>query len=195
MLDEIYSWDESLTQDDYYAALYHLLSDAYPYLSDRALENLMVQLVARMPDHLADSIWDTVANIGKNVANGALKVVVQNPELVKTAATIAGGAVGGPVGASLGNMAGGLVNSQLSKTIPPTVSSPPPRTPTLVPPQPAAGKVLTLMQNPQMQGAMARAALGIGQGATPLTQNGQTTMMPTAIYLRALLDTSSVGQQ
>ena len=173
MVEEIYEWDESITEDDYYDALFYLLGDAYPRLSDDELEDLLQDILDTLPEQHAESIFDTISNVGKSIGSGALQVVANNPQLVKYGATAAGALIGGPVGAKVGNMAGSYVSNLAQKK-----------------PLPETGKTLALMQNPQAQAAIARPLLGIEHGVTPLTLNGNTQYIPTATYLRAIIDTA-----
>src|SRR5687768_12516092 len=132
MLEDIYDHDEQLTEDEYYDALYYVLGDIFPQLSDTELEKILERMLERLPAPYAEGILDTVGNIGKKIGTGALKFAADNPALVQAAATSAGAVVGGPVGAKLGSNVGNLVTQQLQGG-------------TL----PQAGKTLALMQNPQ----------------------------------------------
>lgn len=173
MLDEIYEWDDSITEDDYYDALYYLLGDAYPRLSDNELEDLLQDILDTLPEEHVESILDTIGNIGKNIGSGGLKVLASNPQLLKYGATAAGGFIGGPVGAQIGNKAGNYASNLLPKK-----------------PLPEIGKTLALMQNPQVQAAVARPLLGIEHGVSPLNLNGVTQYIPSATYLRAVIDSA-----
>ena len=173
MLEEIYDIDESLTEDDYYDALYYLLGDAYPHLSEDELEDLLEKMLDQLPDQHAENILKTVGTIGKQIGSGALKFAAKNPDLVKGALTVAGTAIGGPVGAKIGSGVGNFVtkgaqNNQ-HKMMPQT------------------GKMLSLMQNPQAQAAMALGSMGVGNGVAPLAINKNTAPIPTALYLRAMI--------
>jgi hypothetical protein len=170
MLEEIYDIDESLTEDDYYDALYYLLGDAYPNLSEDELEDLLEKMLDQLPDQHAESILNTVGTIGKQIGSGALKFAAKNPDLVKGALTVAGTAIGGPIGAKIGGGVGNyLTKGAQNKMMPET------------------GKMLSLMQNPQAQAAMALGSMGVGNGVAPLAVNKNTAPIPTALYLRAMI--------
>ena len=174
MLDEIYEWDESITEDDYYDALYYMLGDVYPRLSDEELEDLIEDILDTMPPQCAESVLDTLGNVGKNIGSGALKVATKNPQLVKFGATAVGGLIGGPIiAAKAGSMAGKYVTNlgQIKQ-------------------MPETAKTLSLLQNPQVQTSLTRTALGIGQGTGPFTQNGNTQLVATATYLRVIIDSA-----
>jgi hypothetical protein len=176
MLEEIYDFDDALTEDEYYDALLYLLGDAYPDLSLEELENMLEDILDVLPDHLAESVLNTVGTIGKKIGSGALTFAANNPGLVKGALTTAGTIVGGPVG---GKIAGGLGNlvtqAAQNKAMPQTA------------------KMLGMMQNPQAQAAVARATLGVGNGTAPLSVNGNTVQVPVAIYLRAITSSAQAA--
>lgn len=178
MLEEIYSRDDNLTKADYYDALLYLLGDVYPDLTEEEIEDMLEDALDRMPEQYAEGVLDTIANVGKKIGGGALQFTANNPELVKLAATTAGGVIGGPIGAKVGSTVGGYVSQGakggfLNET----------------------GKALALIQNPQTQAAMARATLGLGNGTAPLTLNGNTNMVPVATYLRSLISAAQGALQ
>jgi len=171
MLEDIYAYDEALSEDEYYEGLIYIMGDVYPHLSEEEIEDIFEDMLDRMPDQYAESILDAVGNVAKSLGSGALQFAQNNPQLIQTGATLAGTAIGGPIGAQIGNTVGGMVAGQLA----------PPK------PMPQTGKALAIMQNPQAQAALARTTMGIGGGTAPLTTNGSTNMIPVATYLRALI--------
>ena len=46
------------------------------------------------------------------------------------------------------------------------------------------------MHKPQVQNALARPMLGVGNGTAPFSQNDTTILIPVATYLRAIIDTA-----
>lgn len=173
MLDEIYEWDDAMTEDDYYDALYYMLGDVYPRLSDEELEDLVEDILDTVSPQCAEGFMNTVSNVGKNLGSGALKVAKNNPQLVKYGAT-ALGAFAGPAGAKAGNKLGNYAANKLGQKKE----------------APATAQTLSLIQNPQVQTGLARTALGLGQGTAPFTQNGSTQLVATAIYLRLIIDSA-----
>ncbi len=172
MLEEIYSIDDNLTEDDYYDALIFILGDIYPNLSEGELEDILEKIINQAPEEYAESFINTVGNVGKSIGTGSLKFLAEHPEITKTVGSAVGGYVGGPVGAKLGNSLAKVGNDQLQKKF-----------------LPATSKTLSLMQNPQAQTALTRAALGVGNGTAPLVKDGNVTLIPVSIFLRLLLQT------
>lgn len=170
MLEEIYSVDDRLSEDDYYDALIFIIGDIYPNLSEDQLETKLKHIINQMPEDYSESLIKTVGNVGKSIGTGSLKFLANNPAIAQTAGTVIGGYLGGPVGAKFGNDLAKVGNKQLKKNF-----------------SPATGKTLSLMQNPQAQTALTRASLGIGSGAAPFANNGNVRLVPVATYLRALI--------
>lgn len=173
MLEEIIERDEALTEEDFYDGLLFLLGDIFPNLSEEELEDMLDEILDRMPDHYAESVLSAVGSIGKKFGAGALKFASQNPGLVKGVLTAAGTVVGGPLGAKLGGSLGNLLTGGAQKGF-----------------SPQSGKMLAMMQDPQAQAAMTRATLGFGNGTAPFSRNGTTVQIPIAIYLRAVIATA-----
>ncbi len=173
MLEQIYDIDDLLTEDDYYDALIFIIGDVYPHHSEEELEKKIEGMLDGMPEDYSESILNTIANVGKNIASGSLDIVAQNPALLQGAGTAAGSLIGGPVGAKVGSELGKFGAKELQKNV-----------------LPATIKTLSVMQNPQAQTAIARAALGVGNGVAPLTQNGNVSLIPVATYLRALISSA-----
>src|SRR5688572_20338698 len=109
MIEDIYSWDDNLTENEYYEGLLYVLGDVYPDLSEEEIEDVVEDILDRVPDRYAESFFSTIGNVGKSIGSGALNFVASNPDLIRTGATIAGGAYGGPIGAQIGGMAGNLI--------------------------------------------------------------------------------------
>lgn len=170
MLESIYDIDDRLREDDYYDALFFMLGDVYPDLADEELEEKLEKLIQRVPDRYAENFLNTVGNVGKSVGTGSLKFLAEHPEIAQTAGSALGAYIGGPTGAKLGNELGKYGNQQLQKNF-----------------LPATGNTLSLMQNPQAQTAITRASLGVGDGTAPLVQNGNVSLIPVSVYLRALI--------
>ena len=196
MIEDIYSWDDNLTENEYYEGLLFVLGDVYPDLSEEEIEDMMEDMLDRVPDRYAESFLSTIGNVGKNLGSGALNFAADNPDLIRTGATIAGAAYGGPIGAQIGGMAGNLITKQLGAKQPQQMAQMTQMTQVAQQPQipqqpqlmPETGKALAMMQNPQAQTALARATIGVGGGTAPLvTNSGNTTMVPVATYLRAIM--------
>lgn len=171
MLEDIYYWDETLTEDDYYDALLYMAGDAYPDLSEEEIEGLFEDILDQMPEQYVEGFLSTISNIGKSIGSGALKYVSENPELVKYGAAAAGGAIGGPIGAKIGSEVGNYATGSMPKQN-----------------LPETNKALAAIQNPQAQAALARPALGIKNGATPIIQqNGKVNLVPIATVIRGLI--------
>src|SRR5688572_8349174 len=106
MIEDIYSWDDNLTENEYYEGLLYVLGDVYPDLSEEEIEDVVEDMLDRVQDRYAESFCSTIGNVGKSIGSGALNFASNNPGLIRTGATIAGGVYGGPVGAQVGGMAG-----------------------------------------------------------------------------------------
>jgi hypothetical protein len=173
MLEEIYNVDDKLTEDNYYDALIFMLGDVYPDLSEGELEDKLESIINQTPDEYSESFLDTVGNVGKSIGTGSLKFLAEHPEITQTVGSAVGAYVGGPTGAKLGGSLAKYGNDQLkAKFLPDTA------------------KTLSLMQNPQAQSALTRAALGVGNGTAPLAKDGNISLIPVSIFLRLLLQTT-----
>ena len=170
MMEDINDFGDSLSEDDYYDALIYLLGDAYPHLSEEELEDLLQDKLDRLPVQYTESVLDTIGNIGKKIGSGALQFSADNPDLVKAAAVAGGGMIGGPIGGQIGSGVGSYLSQSQQKEF-----------------LPQTGKALVVMQNPQAQAAVARASLGVGNGTAPLTLSGNTSLVPVATFLRAVI--------
>ncbi len=169
MLEEIYDYDESLTEDDYYDALIYLLGDTYPGLSEEELEEVLEDLLEQMPEQQAEDVLNTVGGIAKKFGSGAIKFAGQNPALVKGAFKVAGSAFG-PLGTIVGGKLGDIVTKTGQNKI-----------------MPETGKALAIIQNPQTRAALALGSMGVGNGTAPLIVNDNKAYVTVASYLRAMI--------
>jgi hypothetical protein len=170
MLEDIYDIDDNLREDDYYDALIFILGDVYPDLSEDELEDVLENMINQAPEQYSENFLSTVGNVGKSIGTGSLKFLAEHPEITQTVGSAVGGYVGGPVGAKVGNELANFGNKELQKNF-----------------LPATSNTLSLMQNPQAQTAITRASLGIGNGTAPLVQDGKSSLIPVATYLRAII--------
>lgn len=170
MLEEIYRTDDNFNQDHWDDALIYVFGDVFPDSDEEEIEELVEQWINYLPAPHAESVINTIGNVGKKISTGALDYAVANPNVIKAGAGAAGALAGGPLGAQIGSR---VVNEALKagkkKYLPKTANA------------------LNLIQNPQMQTAVMRASLGTGDGTSPLTLNGNTMYIPVATYLRAMI--------
>lgn len=174
MFEDIVDRDLALSEDEYYDALLYLLGDAYPDLSEEELEDMLDDMLDRLPERDAENVMESVEKIAKKIGAGALKFTADNPELVKTITSATGAMIGGPIGSKIGGEVGKFAAQSAKKQ-------------TL----PNAGKMLALMQDPQVLTAVTRTAMGgIRNGTAPLTKDGKTLLIPAALYFRSIIDTA-----
>jgi len=166
MLEEIYDYDDQLTEDEFYDALIYLLGDAYPDLSEEELEDLLEDIIDQLPEQYAESVLNTVGTIGKSTLNFAKN----NPALVKGGLKVVG-AFAGPIGVKVAGAVGNLITQPGQNR-----------------PLPEMGKMLALMQNPQAQAAMALGTMGVGNGTAPLLINGSKAQIPAQLYLMTMIE-------
>jgi hypothetical protein len=184
MWEQIYSWDETLTENDYRDALLYIAGDAFPYLSEEELEEVLAEAFNQIPEQYTEGVLNTItnagraiANAGKNVGSDAFKYVSQNPDLINTASGLVGTAIGGPIGGAIGAKLSGYATGLSQNQNP--------NSPEAKKELAAAGAAIT---NPQIQTALARGTLGIGNGATPVIHNnGMISLVPIATILRGLI--------
>lgn len=186
MWEQIYFWDESLTEDDYRKVLLYLAGDAFPDLSEEELATVVEEAFFQIPEQYAEGVLSTIANVGRAIGNAgkdigsdALKYISDNPDLINIASgavgTVIGGPIGGAIGGAIGSKLSGYVGQRTQNQNPPEIKKD----------MAAAASAVT---NPQVQTAIARGALGIGNGVTPVVQNnGMINQVPTATFLRGLI--------
>ena len=183
LIDDIRNGDSQIEDVDIYDALFWILANEYPDLSDEELEDLLDEYIAQLSDSQTEAILDTIGLIAKKIGTGAARFAKDNPKLVQGAAALAGGLIAGPAGAAVaGSVVKGLQKNSANDTQT-QAAIPPPSTPETN--QPIAN-LTALLQDAQFQTALVRGTVGMGT-APYLATNGTGSQVPLSVYLRSLM--------
>ena len=184
LIDDIQNGDPQIEDVDVYDALFWILANEYPDLSDDELEDLLDDYLAQLSDPQAEAVLDSIGLIAKKIGTGAARFAKDNPKLVQGAAALAGGLIAGPAGAAIaGTVVKGLQKNSANDTKPQTATPPNSTTPETN--QPIAN-LMTLLQDAQFQTALVRGTVGMGT-APYLAANGTGSQVPLSVYLRSLM--------
>jgi hypothetical protein len=118
------AWDEAGDDLEAHEGLVSLLGEGWRNAEPEQLESLYAEIAAAMTPMEAENFWNTVRNIGRQVAPIAGQVL-------SVAAPIVGTAFGGPVGAAIGGSVGQLAGGALASLGGRPAGGPPP-----IPPAP-----------------------------------------------------------
>lgn len=184
LIDDIQNGDPQIEDVDVYDALFWILANEYPDLSDDELEDLLDDYIAQLSDPQAEAVMDSIGLIAKKIGTGAARFAQDNPKLVQGSAALAGGLIAGPAGAAIaGSVVKGLQKNSANGVKPQTAAPSSSSTPETN--QPIAN-LMTLLQDAQFQTALVRGTVGMGT-APYLAKNGTGNQIPLAVYLRSLI--------
>jgi hypothetical protein len=197
VLEEIYDIHDSFTEDEYYDALYYLLGDSYPDADDDELEELFEEMLENLPAAQAELLLQLLTQIGQRLGDGTLELpnygedIDVSPALDKGKEWLNKGlsfaknnpdAIAGGVGFVTNLFAPGLgtVTSKLAQN---ALSAAQGKAETAKNP---VFDTLQYVTSPQVKKGLASAAV-TGNPLTTVTQNGKTSLVPVATYLRGLI--------
>jgi hypothetical protein len=177
--------------------LYYILGDTYPDASEEELEEIFEEMLENMSEQQAEDFMSSLGSIGKKIGSGLAQVpnfLGKNPELLSTIGGIAGNLIlpgaGGMIGGALGSAAGGLLQNKNAQN---NLQQQQQQNPNAIV-NPDAAKLNSLMQDPQMQRALMQMSTS-NVPIAPLTSNGQTTHVPIANFLHALIRQAQAALQ
>jgi hypothetical protein len=154
-------------------------------------------MLENMSEQQAEDFMSSLGSIGKKIGSGLAQVpnfLGKNPELLSTIGGIAGNLIlpgaGGMIGGALGSAAGGLLQNKNAQN---NLQQQQQQNPNAIVNLDAA-KLNSLMQDPQMQRALMQMSTS-NVPIAPLTSNGQTTHVPIANFLHALIRQAQAALQ
>ncbi len=189
---------------DFHEGLRATLSEDWRNASSEQIDAMLESVTRGMTIAEAESFWNSVAKIGRQVAPVAGQVL-------GVAAPLIGGAIGGPAGAAIGNVAGryagqalGSLGAPASRPFtpvapsasaqgmqpapapiaPPPATAPPPST-ALPGGSSATAQLLSFLQNPQLIRSILGQLMGsAGQSTQPVGASGSGA--PFGAFMNAL---------
>ncbi len=182
------TWESGATGDARYGnALRGLVREQYRLLPEAHLDALARSVAGRLSPFEAEDFWQTLQDVGRQIAPIAAQVL-------PVAAPLIGTAIGGPLGGAIGSTVGGLAGQALAGAAgQPRPPAPGAGVPGAVPaPSPlpagatsATAQLLSLLQNPALLQSLLGQLLG-GAGHSSVPVGAQGTPAPFGAFMNAL---------